>query len=152
MTYDRETQSTASTNTEQTETASTFGRRTFLKYAVVSSLAEETGRRTLSKEVTAAEISEGSSSSGLTTGKQRCEKSLCVKGSGSGLNHYHLETSGSIIPRDTTDEQQKSVDESVVEGTVRKGDFASYGFTGRVTTVWTRGNITYYVNDSVDNV
>jgi hypothetical protein len=151
MTHNQETQSTASTDTQQTETASTFSRREFLKSATVSGLVGSTGVGSLSEIVTATEISDESSSfdtslTDVDDCKQGFEKSVRVKGVGSGLNHYHLETSGSIIQRDVVDEQQGSIDDAV-EGTVRKDDFDMYCFTGRVTTVWARGSITYYVND-----
>jgi hypothetical protein len=151
MTHDKETQSTASTDPQQTETDFTLNRRGFLKSVSVSGLVGSTGIRSLSEIVAGAKISDGSSSPDPSPTKwgdcsHGYEKSVRVKGVGSGLNHYHLETTGSIKQREVVDKQQGSTDDAV-EGSVRKDDFDMYCFTGRVTTVWARGSVTYYVND-----
>lgn len=157
MAHDREPQSTVSTNTQHTESDSTLSRRTLLKCAAMSALVGVTGGGSLSERVTATGRSRGTNSPNATASnvsdcKQGFEKSLCVKGLGSDLNHYHLETSGSIVQNEVPDEQHRSTNDTVVEGTVRKDDFDLYCFTGEVTTVWARGSVTYYVNDLEDKL
>lgn len=157
MAHDREPQLTVSTNTQHTGSGSTLSRRTLLKYAAMSALVGVTGGGSLSESVTATGHSRGSNSPNATPSnvsdcEQGSEKSLWVKGLGSELNHYHLETSGSIAQSEVPDEQHRSTNDTVVEGTVRKDDFDLYCFTGEVTTVWARGSVTYCVNDLEDEL
>jgi hypothetical protein len=152
MTHDHETQPTASTASQQTGTVSTLSRRTLLKYASMSGLVGSTDVGAFSEIVSATEISDGSSSPDAPLRNaddcgQEFEKSLRVKGMGSGLNHYHLETSGDIIRRKGTEDQQEPISDAAVEGTIHKNDTDSYCYTGEVTTIWARGSIMYSVDD-----
>lgn len=156
MTHNQDTQSTTSPTSLQNERDSLLSRRSLLKSAAVGGLFGNTGVGTLSEIVPTTANYEGSSTSDVSTMDegvcdQPFKKSLRVKGVGSGLNHYHLETSGGIVQGGESDEQ-RSVDDGVVEGSVHKDDFDSYRFTGRVTMVWARGSVTYSVNDSSDEL
>jgi hypothetical protein len=145
MEDNREKRPNTSTGTRQDTTSPALTRRTFLKGATVSGFV---GAK--ANDVSAESSSSSISPKSVGDYKQKFKNSLRVKGLGSGLNHYHLETSGSIVSHDVTNDLQEIGNNSVVEGTVRKGDTDLYWCSGDVRTVWAKGSITYSITDVPD--
>lgn len=143
MRDDPEIQSTLPTNSRQDQTAPVLTRRTFLKSATVSGFVGA-----MATDGT-ADARSSSVSTKSVCGNQKYENSLRVEGLGSGLNHYHLETSGDIVQQDLVNDLQ-GIGDGVVEGTVRKGDTDLYRYSGVVRTVWAKGSVTYSITDVSD--
>ena len=74
-------------------------------------------------------------------------KELIVKGVGTGINEYHIETRGNSRLDEITVDQGGTLGEREIDGSIRKGDSDSYFFTGRVTNVYARGSILYSVSN-----
>lgn len=69
-----------------------------------------------------------------------------VKGTGTGVNAYQITTIDITITTEQITAQQ-GIDETVIEGTVRKGDVDVYYITGWITDVRVQGSVTYSVHE-----
>ena len=74
-------------------------------------------------------------------------KELTVKGVGTGINEYHIETRGNIRLGEISATQDAVPGEKEFSGGLRKGYSDSYFFTGRVTNVYARGSVLYSVSN-----
>lgn len=142
---------TESTNDHHAKTTSVLSRREFLKHTTMIGIVGICGETTTIETTKTTESTDRPSSPEIAADKDHrtdrgFEKVLRVKGTGSGDNLYHIETSDHLRPKRVIDEQQTSIRDTVVEGTLGKDDFDSYYFAGEVTSVQARGSITYYVS------
>jgi hypothetical protein len=151
MTYNQSTDSTQSTTEHPTETKSVLSRRELLKHAALTGIVGISGKATATNSDRSTENTDSPSTTEIS---EKCcngkasGKVLRVKGTGNGDNSYHIETSDSIKSKGIAAEQQETVSSTVAEGNVRQGSVDTYCYTGKVTTVWARGSVTYYVSES----
>lgn len=151
MTYNQSTDSTQSPADHPTETQSVLSRRELLKHAALTGIIGISGEATATETMRATENTDSLSTPDISEECCNCQASgkvLQVKGTGSGDNSYHIETSDSITSKGVATERQETVSGTVVEGNVHQGSVDTYCYTGKVTTVWARGSVTYYVSES----
>jgi hypothetical protein len=145
MTHDYDMQSTESTDNQPVENATAVSRRRLLQYTAAG-LVGLTGRGA-SETVSATETTQSSLDVDAMDDTPGSAKLLRVKGTGTGRNAYHIETTDAIVPTGGSDGPLGQVGETVIDGTVRKDHVDAYCFTGRITTVYARGSVTYYVSE-----
>lgn len=133
----------------QRTTGSALSRRALLKHAAFAGGLSVSG--TVMSETAGAvepadcsDIPENSQRASADSGERLIDKELVVKGTGNGVNEYHIETRGNIrLSKDIADQQGKQV----FKGTLDEGRSDSYFFIGRVTSVYARGTIMYSVSN-----
>jgi hypothetical protein len=151
MTHNQSTDPTQPPADHPTETKSVLSRRELLKHAALTGIVGINGKVTATNPDRSTENTDSPSATEISAeeccNSQASEKVLQVKGTGRGDNSYHIETSDSIKSKGVAAEQQGSG--TVAEGNVHQGNIDTYYYTGKVTTVWAQGSITYYVSDSL---
>jgi hypothetical protein len=146
VTHDLNRQSGEFVREHQRKHISALSRRDLLKHVAVAGSMGVSGLAA-GGVVNATEPPDPTTGVVDTDAETQFGKELTVKGVGTGVNEYHIETRGNTRLDEIFVAQDGTSDERKFDGSLRKGDSDSHFFTGRVTNVWTRGSITYSVSN-----
>lgn len=140
MTHDQDTESTA---TDRAEHPFSVSRRRLLQYTAAGLVGFIGTSQTVNAtdHLTDAGIGDLGSPDVFGT-----DTLVQVKGTGTGVNAYQITTIDITITTEQITAQQ-GIDETVIEGTVRKGNVDAYYVTGWITDVRVQGSVTYSVHE-----
>ena len=146
MTHDSIQQSGESAGEHQRKPLPVLSRRNLLKHVAVAGSVSVSGG-TGGGGVSATKIPVHTTEIPDDDTETQFGKEVTVKGVGTGVNEYHIETRGNTRSDEISATQDAVPGEREFGGSLRKGCSDSYFFIGRVTNVWTRGSIIYSVSN-----
>lgn len=146
MTHDSSRQSDESAGEHQRKPVSVFSRRNLLKHVAVAGSVSVSGM-TGGGVVSATEIPVHTTGIPDDGTEIQFGKEMTVKGVGTGVNEYHIETRGNTRLDEISATQDAVPGKREFDGSLRKGCSDSHFFIGRVTNVCAQGSIIYSISN-----
>jgi hypothetical protein len=146
MIHDSSRQSGESAGEHQRKPVSVLSRRNLLKHVAVAGSVSVSGA-TGGGVVSATETPVHTTGISDDDAETQFGKEMTVKGVGTGVNEYHIETRGNTRLDEISATHDAASGEREFDGSLRKGCSDSYFFIGRVTNVYARGSIIYSVSN-----